>query len=134
MPKNVNRPAINANQNANKPKQDSFESAPILALFAGTVRGEGKMPELNLPKTIAGARLQLHLESQDYKIYSIEIVNADGNQIFKINQLKARNSKINFFVPAGKLRGRRLYRQTFRAQSKNETESVADYSFRVSRK
>lgn len=134
LPKNVNRPAINANQNANKPKQDSFESAPILALFAGTVRGAGKMPELNLPKTIAGARLQLHLESQDYKVYSIEIVNADGNQIFKINQLKARRSKINFLVPAGKLPVGEYIVKLSALNSNNETESIADYSFRVSRK
>lgn len=131
---NVNRPAINANQNLSKPKQNAVESAPMLALFAGTVRGEGKMPELNLPKTIADARFQLHLESQDYKVYSIEIVNADGNQIFKLNKLKARRSKINFFAPAGKLPSGEYIVKLSALNSNNETESVADYSFRVSRK
>lgn len=131
---NASRPAINANQNAHQPKQNSVESAPVLALFAGTVRGEGKMPELNLPKTIAGARLQLHLESQDYKVYSIEIVNADGNQIFKLDKLKARNSKINFFAPAGKLPSGEYIVKLSALDSNNETESIADYSFRVSRK
>jgi hypothetical protein len=131
---NANRPALNSNQNADKPKQNVAQSAPILALFAGTVRGEGKMPALNLPKNVAGANLQLNLESQDYKVYSIEIVNPDGGRIFKVNKLKARSSKINFFIPAAKLSSGDYIVKLSALNSNNKIESIADYSFRVNRK
>lgn len=131
---NTNRTAPNKNQNSNLPNQPSKPITPILALFAGGVRGEGKMPELNLPKNASGANLQLNLESQDYKIYSIEIVNPDGNSIFKTGKLKARNSKINFLVPAQKLPVGEYIVKLFALNPKGETESVADYSFRVNRK
>lgn len=106
----------------------------MLALFAGDVRGEGKMPELKLPKNAPGANLQLNLESQEYKIYQIEIVNPDGNSIFKNNKLKARNSKINFFVSTGKLPTGDYIVKLSALNPKGETESVADYPFRVNRK
>ena len=131
---NENRINQNANQNTNKPKQTSAASAPVLALFAGTVRGEGKMPELKLPQSASGANLQLNLESVDYKIYSIEIVNPDGNSIFKTGKLKVRNSKINFFVPAAKLQTGDYIVKLSALDANNETESIADYFFRVNRK
>ena len=131
---NTNRATTNTNQNTNQPKQTSVEVAPILALFVGGVRSEGKMPELNLPKTASGANLQLNLESADYKIYSIEIINPDGNPIFKKGKLKARNSKINFFVPVQKLPVGEYIVKLSAFNPQGETESIADYSFRVNRK
>lgn len=131
---NMNQATPNTNQNSNIPKQTSNPATPILALFAGGVRSEGKMPELNLPKNASGANLQLNLESQDYKIYSIEIVNPDGNSIFKNGKLKARNSKINLFVPAQKLPVGEYMVKLSALNPKGEIESVADYSFRVNRK
>lgn len=107
---------------------------PILALFAGTVRAEGKMSELNLPKSAAGANLQLNLESDDYQIYRVEIVAANGNLVFRNNNLKTRNSKISLFVPAAKLQGGDYLVRLSALNPRNETESVADYPFRVNRK
>lgn len=131
---NANRALTTSNQNANQPKENSVEIAPILALFAGTVRGSsGKMPQLNLPKNASGANLQLNLESHDYKNYSIEIVNPDGKLIFKNSQLKVRNSKINFFVPAGKLPVGDYLVKLSALNPNGENESVADYAFRVNR-
>ena len=118
----------------NTPKQDSIGVAPVLALFAGTVRAEGKMSELNLPKNAPGANLQLNLESQDYKIYRVEIADPDGNLILQNNNLKAKNSKINLFVPAQKLQKGDYIVKLSALNPQNENESVADYSFRVNRK
>ena len=130
----VNNEPSRKNQNTSAPKQNSAGIAPVLALFAGTVRAEGKMPELNLPKNASGANLQLNLESQDYKIYRVEIADPDGNLVLKNDNLKAGNSKINLFVPARKL-GRGDYMIRLSAlNTQNENESVADYSFRVNRK
>ncbi len=132
-PANVNQATPNTNQNTNAPKQDSVVP-PILALFAGTVRGEGKMPVLNLPAGTRGANLQLNLESQDYKIYLVEIVDADGNLVSKNNNLKPRNSKINLLVPAAKLRNGDYIVRLSALNAQNASESVADYTFRVNRR
>ncbi len=131
---NANRKLPNKNQNSTVPKQSSIGVAPVLALFAGDVRAEGKMPELNLPKNASGANLQLNLESQDYKIYRVEIVNPDGNLILKNNNLKAKNSKINLFISAQKLRRGDYIIKLSALNPQNENESVADYSFRINRK
>lgn len=107
---------------------------PVFALVAGTVRSEGKTQQLSLPKNAGTVSLLLNLESTDYKIYSAEIVDADGNIVYSNNNLKAKNSKINFSVSAAKLtRGDYVVKLSAR-NSNNETESVADYAFRVNRK
>jgi len=80
-----------------KPKE--IVANPVLALFAGTIRSDGKTSELNLPKNTQGANLELNLESQDYQTYRAEIVDADGRVIYRSGKLRARNSKINAFIP-----------------------------------
>lgn len=131
---NANREAPNRNQNTDVRKPDSIGVAPVLALFAGMNRADGKMPELRLAKNASGANLQLNLESQDYKIYRVEIVDPDGNLIVQNNKLKARNSKINLFVPANKLKKGDYMIKLSALNPQNENESIADYSFRVNRK
>lgn len=130
-PVNTNKKTNTANENSEKPKQKTVESTPFLALFAGSVRSEGKMSELQLPENASGANLQLNLESQDYKIYQIEIVDPDGRSIFQNQRLKAEKSKINFFVPAQKLRKGDYIIKVSALNAQNENESVADYFFRV---
>ncbi len=131
---NANRELTNKNQNSNLPKQNPINVTPFIALFAGTVRSEGKMSELNLPKNASGANLQLNLESQDYKIYRVEIVDPDGNLIVRNNNLKVRNLRINLFVPAAKLPKGEYIIKLSALNPNEENESVADYSFRVNRK
>ncbi|MGC2237178.1 MAG: hypothetical protein WA584_13515 [Pyrinomonadaceae bacterium] len=131
---NANKESQNKNQNTNAPKPESNGAAPILALFAGGVRAGGKTAELNLPENARGANLQVNLESQDYKIYMVEIVDADGNPILKSNNLKAKNSKLFLFIPAAKLRRGDYMVKLSALNAQNETESVADYTFRVNRK
>ena len=121
-------------KNSNTQKEETTLVNPVLALFAGTVRSEGKTKELNLPKNANNVLLQLNLESRDYKIYLAEIVNADGETVSKSDRLKVKNSKINLSVPAAKLQ-RGDYRVKLSALNpQNETESVADYAFRINRK
>jgi hypothetical protein len=131
---NTGGEAPNKNQNSYTQKQTPTRSSPTLALFAGTVRAAGKTSELNLPEDAPGANLQLNLESRDYKVYRVEIVNPDGTRVFQNNNLKVKNSKINFFVPAKKLaRGDYLVKLSA-LNPQNESESVADYALRVNRK
>jgi len=131
---NANRETPNKNQNSTAPKPDSIGIAPVLALFSGTVRDSGRMSELNLPKNAPGASLQLNLESSDYKIYRVEIVNPDGRLVFQNNKLTAKNKKINVFIPAAKLRRGDYMVKLSALNSNNENESVADYSFRILQK
>lgn len=123
----------NRNSNSNSKKQNSVAPAPVLALFAGTVRSEGKTNSLDLPRNASGATLQLNLESVDYRNYSVEIVDPDGARIFVNNNLKPRGKKINFFVPAARIATGDYIVKLSARNSGNETESVADYTFRVKR-
>ncbi|MEP6900992.1 MAG: hypothetical protein ABJA66_04530 [Actinomycetota bacterium] len=131
---NDNRTAPNVNQNPDRLKQDSPAVTPVLALFTGATRANGKISTLNFPENAVGAKLRLNLESQDYKIYSVEIVNPDGKLIFKNSNLKSQNSKINFFIPAQKLQTGDYIVKLSALNWQHENESVADYAFRVKRK
>lgn len=104
---------------------------PILALFAGTVRSGGKNNVLNLPKEAKAATLQLNLESNDYKMYSAQLTDADGNILFQRGNLNARKSKINFTIPAANLKKGDYIIKVFGKNNSGENESVADYQFRV---
>lgn len=126
-PKTI-KEAPNKNQNSNAQKDDS---TLILALFAGTVRAEGKLSTLTLPKDAANASLQLHLESEEYKIYRVEIVDANGNLVFQLNNLKPKNSVISLLVPIAKLAGGDYLVKLSALNPHHENESVADYPFRV---
>lgn len=106
----------------------------MLALFAGTIRSEGKTSELNLPKNAQGANLLLNLESQDYQTYRAEIVDADGKVIYRSGKLKARNSKINAFVPSKNLKRGDYMLKLYGFNPTGEEESAADFQFRVNQK
>ena len=122
------------NINPNAQKTPPASVSPVLALFAGTIRSEGKTKTLNLPENAESVSLQLNLESVDYKIYRAEIVNADGKVVAQSGNLRTGKSKINFAVPARKfLKGDYLVKLSA-LNPNNETESVADYTFRINRK
>jgi hypothetical protein len=116
------------------PRKPADGVVPVLALFAGAVRGEGATPVLNLPQGAQGARLRLRLESQDYQIYYAEIVNPEGVRVFQSSNLKARNSTVNIFVPASKLSSDDYLVKLSALNQQNELESVADYALRITRK
>ena len=104
---------------------------PVLALFAGRTRSEGKNKTLNLPENAQGATLQLNLETVDYKNYIAVLKDADGNLIYQKSNLKAAKSKVDFFVPAAKLRkGDYIIKLSGKNDSGN-AESAADFQFRV---
>jgi hypothetical protein len=148
--KNVNKPAnenqqiqkeIEANlnnknsNNQTKPKEEKVKpNVSTLALFVGGVRGKGKTNELNLPENSGGANLQLNLESRDYKIYRAEIIDENGNVIYRSGNISAKNTKINTFVPPNKLKRGDYIVKVFGKNLQGQDESVADYQFRVNQK
>lgn len=104
---------------------------PVLALFPGTVRSNGKNNALKLPENSKGATFVLNLPSVDYSIYRAELVDADGNAITQIDNLKPSKKVVRLFVAASKLiKGDYLIKLNGK-NPKGESESVADYQFRV---
>lgn len=133
------RESNKANTNIETPKKQEEKpkeivSNPVLALFAGGVRSEGKTNELNLPRNAQGASLVLNLETQDYQIYRAEIVDENGNIIYRSGKLRARNSKINAFVPSKNLKRGDYILKLYGFNPQNEEESAADFQFRVNPK
>ncbi|MCU0237890.1 MAG: hypothetical protein MUC29_00480 [Pyrinomonadaceae bacterium] len=126
------------NQNSNtqtKPKDEKAKpTISTLALFVGSVRGDGKTNNLNLPKNSGGANLQLNLENQDYKIYRTEIIDQNGNVIYRSGKMSAKKSRLNTFVPANKLKRGDYIVKVYGKNPQGEDESVADYQFRVNQK
>ena len=131
------QPAANTSaENASKnqaPKNSPKPSVAFVALFAGTVRSEGRISELNLTKETTGANFQLHLESRDYQKYRAEIVDADGNVVYRSGSLTARSSRINAFFPTAKLQKGDYFVKLYGLNSNGEEESAADFQFRVVR-
>lgn len=115
-------------------KQKEISANPVLALFAGTVRSEGKTNELNLPKNAQGANFQLNLESQDYQTYRAEIIDQNGNVIYRSGKLRAKNSKIYTTIPAKNLKRGDYILKLYGFNPQNEEESAADFQFRVNQK
>lgn len=130
---NVIKPTPNPTPTPKKADTNS-PIVTTLALFAGGVRSDGKTNELNLSKETTGANLQLNLESQDYKVYRAEIVDQNGNVIYRSGRLSANNSKITTFVSAKNLKRGDYIVKVYGKNAKNEDESVADYQFRVNQK
>jgi len=137
---NSNKEVVNTNSEPKPtpkpiatPKVETIAANPVLALFAGTVRGNGKTNSVTIPKDAKGLSLQLNLESQDYKLYRAEIVDQDGNPIFKSGKISARRLKLNAFIPAARLQKGDYMVKVYGINEENEEESAADFQFRVNR-
>ncbi|MFT3743165.1 MAG: hypothetical protein QM785_02620 [Pyrinomonadaceae bacterium] len=122
-------------RNDNKPPEKLPESprasTPVLALFAGSVRGGGGMPQLDLPKTANGARLQLNLESSDYERYSAQVADPDGRIVASSSNIKPTGKRVEVFVPTARLKNGEYTVQLSGMNKNNTRESVADFAFRV---
>ena len=139
----VNKPETNkspTNSNAENPnKNQPKEIAPkpvvaTIALFSGTVRGEGKMRVLDLTKDTRGANFVLNLESRDYQTYRAEIVDAEGSVLYRSGKKGARKSKVNIFFPTDKLKKGDYFVKLYGFNAAGEEESAADFEFRVNQK
>lgn len=137
---NSNKEVVNTNSESKPtskptatPKVETIAANPVLALFAGTVRSNGKTNSVTIPKDAKGLSLQLNLESRDYKIYRAEIVDQDGNPIFKSGKISARRLKLNTFIPAARLQKGDYMVKVYGINEENEEESAADFQFRVNR-
>lgn len=137
---NSNKEIVNTNSETKPtpkptetPKEKTFVPNPVLALFAGTVRGNGKTNSVTIPRDAKGLSLQLNLESRDYKIYRAEIVDQDGNSIFKSGKISTQSAKLNTFIPSAKLKTGDYMVKLYGINAENAEESAADFQFRVNR-
>ncbi|MCB1024187.1 MAG: hypothetical protein KDB79_07350 [Acidobacteria bacterium] len=115
----------------NRPKTPQLPQNPVIALFPGLVRSNGKINEIRLPANAKGAAINLNLESADYETYSARLANAEGNVVFFRSGLKAAKSKLNLFVPAKNLKPGDYMIKLYGKNNAGDEESVADFQFRV---
>lgn len=113
------------------PETPKIAPNPVLALFAGTLRADGEINELNLPKNASGATFRLNLKTVDYKIFQAEITDGNGKIVYRSGNLKPQKSSLNLFVPAKNLRKGDYRINLYGKNSAGENESAADFQFRV---
>lgn len=104
---------------------------PVLALFPGTLRSEGKNSVLKMPKGARAARLQLDLDGSTFKLFQVALTDQDGNVLFTQSNLISKRSKVNFTIPAEKLQSGDYIVKLNGKNPTGGTESVADFQFRV---
>ena len=117
-----------------EPKKTPKETTapnPVLALFAGTLRADGEINELNLPKNASGATFRLNLKTVDYKGFQAVITDGNGKIIFKSGNLTPRKSVVILFVPAKHLPKGDYRINLYGKNAASENESAADFQFRV---
>jgi hypothetical protein len=130
----ASKPPANTEANPNKNQPKEIAPKPVtatIALFAGTVRSEGKMRVLNLTKETRSANFQLNLESRDYQTYRAEIVDADGGVVYRSGKITARASQINASFPTAKLKKGDYFVKLYGVNAAGEEEAAADFQFRV---
>lgn len=131
--------AVNSQNLVNTPKPkitpkketDKKISNPVLALYAGTLRSDGKIKELKFPQNSNGVNLQLNLKSVDYKQFQADLIDGNGNIIFQNKNLKSQKSRLNLFISKEKLKKGDYRISLYGKTTSGENESVADYQFRV---
>jgi len=106
---------------------------PILALFAGTLRSGGSMPTAVIDNNVKTVSLSLNLESREYERYRAEIVDPDGNVVYRSGTLTPNGKKISMSFPTAQVKSGE-YSVRLSGLKGNATESAADFSFRVTRK
>ncbi len=125
-PKGDNRPT--------KKPPEAQPRTPVLALFAGTVRGGGSMPTLVLDDSVRNANLSLNLESRDYDRYRAEIVDPDGNVVHRSGILRPSGRRIGLSFLTTEVKSGEYSVRLSGVTKENSNESVADFSFRVTKK
>ncbi len=113
------------------PETPKIAPNPVLALFAGTLRADGEVNELNLPKNASGATFRLNLKTVDYKIFQAEITDGNGKIIYRSGNLKPQKSSLSLFVPKKNLSKGDYRINLYGKNSAGENESAADFQFRV---
>lgn len=128
-----NKPAPTPTKTPEPKKTPTATTAqnPVLALFAGTLRADGEINELNLPKNASGATFRLNLKTVDYKLFRADVSDANGKIIFKSENLSPRRSVINLFVPSKNLSKGDFRINLYGKNASGENESVADFQFRI---
>lgn len=107
---------------------------PVLALFSGSLRGGGSMPTLDLPRGASSIRLQLNLDSVDYKTYIAEVVDPDGRVVARSTGLRPRGSRIDVNVSTSRIGTGEFRVKLSGINDRRQAESAADFSFRVTKK
>lgn len=106
-------------------------AVPMVALIAGSLRDGGKMQQLSITDQTKKAAFRLKLDSNDYRAYRAEIVDADGRSIVRLSSLRASGSNVAFVIPTSKLKTGEFIVKLYGLNPSGQSESVADYPVRI---
>lgn len=115
------------------PKQERA-SVPMVALIAGSLRDGGKMQQLSLTDQTEKAILRLKLDSNDYRAYRVEVVDADGRSVVRIASVRASGTRLDATIPTNQLKTGEYIVKLSGLTSTSQPESVADYPVRIVRR
>lgn len=115
------------------PKQERI-AVPMVALIAGSLRDGGKMQQLSLTEQTQKAIFRLKLDSNDYRAYRIDVVDADGRSVARIASVRASGTRLDATVPTNQLKTGEYIVKLSGLNSVGQPESVADYPVRIVRR
>ncbi len=111
-----------------RPAQPTFLS---FMLLPSQVRGSGNSQQLTVPGGTPQVRLQMKLESRDYRSYEVKLREVDGGEIFSRQALKSTGSRISVKVPARRLTRGDYILTLSGVNPTGETAEINRYFFRV---
>lgn len=115
------------------PKQERA-SVPMVALIAGSLRDGGKMRQLSITEQTEKAIFRLKLDSNEYRAYHVDIVDADGRSVARIASVRAAGRRLDATVATNKLKTGEYIVKLSGLNSVGQPESVADYPVRIVRR
>jgi hypothetical protein len=110
-------------------------SVASLILSPG-LRGAGRIQSLSIPPGSTRVALQLKLEPNDYRSYSVALIDQSNHQtLWRSGQLKAHSGKngeaISVSFPSSLLKPQTYVMQVSGVSANGKTEVMSDYPFKV---
>ncbi len=109
-------------------------AVPMVALIAGSLRDGGTMRQLTITDATRNAVFRLKLDSNDYRAFKAEVVDAEGRSISRSGPMRASGSQVDLSISTASLKTGEYIVKLYVMNTIGEPESVADYPVRIIRK
>lgn len=126
------------NEQTNNPQTNISKPKPVIASFVLTpqLRGGNNLPILSISAKTDLVVVQLQLESVDYKIYRVALIDqTNGQAIWQSGKAKAIgvNKSLNVRFPARILKSQTYSLQVSGINNGGSPEIISDYPFKIVR-
>lgn len=127
-----------AEQRAAKQQQQSSPVSIASFILLPQMRGSNQIQNLSIPARTDYVAMKLQLESDDYAVYRVTLINQSNNQtLWRSNKLKTKtkgaNKTINIRFPASLLKSQIYSLEVAGINTNGAAEIVSDYPFKVVR-